>query len=144
MDVRSSMMRKAVIPDLTLLPLELEPPKNRLSTSGGRLLLESSTNVSLESPTEFCSTVRTVGYVTSNGKPFMSGKCPNCNKNIKEPSQLCRLPNSPAPGLSSRLKFDLKSPFRSPPRSAQKVDGKRQSAKQMRSPLRSPFGGRFF
>ncbi|CAN0042416.1 unnamed protein product, partial [Ectocarpus sp. 4 AP-2014] len=95
---------------------------------------------------EFCAHVRTVGYSTIGGKPFMSGKCPHCHRYVKSDNQVCT-PNATPPQSPWKKTLDnLQSPLRSPLRtgSSPKDGSGSMTTTSLQSPLRSPFKGSFF
>lgn len=70
-------------------------------------------------------------YSTVGTKAFMSGKCPNCKRMVKNDRQVCTPNATPPP---SPWKVNLQSPLRSP----------KNGLNQLQSPLRSPFKTSFF
>ncbi|CAN0501924.1 unnamed protein product [Ectocarpus sp. 12 AP-2014] len=63
---------------------------------------------------EFCAHVRTVGYSTVGGKPFMSGKCPHCHRYVKSDNQVCTPNATPPQSPWKKTLNNLQSPLRSP------------------------------
>ncbi|CAM9416050.1 unnamed protein product, partial [Ectocarpus fasciculatus] len=95
---------------------------------------------------EFCALVRTVGYSTVGGKPFMSGKCPHCHRHVKSDNQVCTPGATPPQSPWKKTLNNLQSPLRSPLRTgtSPRDGGGSKTTTSLQSPLRSPFKGSFF
>ncbi|CAN0164839.1 unnamed protein product, partial [Ectocarpus sp. 8 AP-2014] len=95
---------------------------------------------------EFCAHVRTVGYSTVGGKPFMSGKCPHCHRYVKSDNQVCTPNATPPQSPWKKTLNNLQSPLRSPLRTGSSPKGGdgSKTTTSLQSPLRSPFKGSFF